>query len=139
MISKPIIYKSFKDFNNHRKKTNRAVVFSHTPFSNFLKFRDHQWDLPTIWKTRLLRHILKTSTCVHERSGPQFFRTTTGIRSEADVLHNLLFLPLYLDVAFKKIWVVVSSYWMIWMNKYTAPLCSNKKFSWQFFIDFVDI
>ena len=37
----PIIYKLFKDFTNHRKKTNRAVVFSCRPFSNILKYRDH--------------------------------------------------------------------------------------------------
>ena len=53
-----IIYKVFKDFTNHRKKTNRAAVFSCRPFSNILKYRDHWWDLPTIWKTRLLQtHI----------------------------------------------------------------------------------
>ena len=28
VINNPIIYKFFKDFTNHRKKTNRAVVFS---------------------------------------------------------------------------------------------------------------
>ena len=27
VINNPIIYKFFKDFTNHRKKTNRAVVF----------------------------------------------------------------------------------------------------------------
>ena len=27
-------------FTNYRKKTNRAVVFSHTPFPNILKCRD---------------------------------------------------------------------------------------------------
>ena len=31
MINKCIIYKFFKDFPNHRKKTNRAVVFSCRP------------------------------------------------------------------------------------------------------------
>ena len=53
MINNSIIYKFFKDFTNHRKNTNRAVVFSRRPFPNILKYRDHQWDLPTIWKTRL--------------------------------------------------------------------------------------
>ena len=44
--------------NNHRKKTNRAVVFSSRPFPNILKHRDHRRDLPTIRKTRLLQtHI----------------------------------------------------------------------------------
>ena len=31
VINKPFIYKFFKDFTNHRKKTNRAVVFSCRP------------------------------------------------------------------------------------------------------------
>ena len=53
-----IIYKFFKGFTNHRKKTNRTVVFSSRPFPNILKYRDHQWDLSTIWKTRLFQtHI----------------------------------------------------------------------------------
>ena len=37
-----VIYRFFKDFSNHRKKTNRAVVFSSKPFPNVLKCRDHQ-------------------------------------------------------------------------------------------------
>ena len=37
VINKPIIYKFFKDFTNHIKKTNRAVVFSSKPFPNILK------------------------------------------------------------------------------------------------------
>ena len=28
-------------FTSHRKKTNRAVVFSFRPFPNILKYRDH--------------------------------------------------------------------------------------------------
>ena len=50
-----IVYKFFKDFANHRKKTNRVAVLSCKPFPNILKYRDHEWDLPTIWKTRLLQ------------------------------------------------------------------------------------
>ena len=38
----PMIYKFFKDFTNHRKKTNRAVVFSCRPSLNILKYRDHR-------------------------------------------------------------------------------------------------
>ena len=37
MINNSIIYKFFKDFTNHRKKTNRAVVFNCWPFPNSLK------------------------------------------------------------------------------------------------------
>ena len=37
MINNPIIYKYLKDFTNHRKKTNKAIVFSCRPFPNILK------------------------------------------------------------------------------------------------------
>ena len=38
VINNFIIYKLFKDFSNHRKKTNRVVVvFSCRPFPNILK------------------------------------------------------------------------------------------------------
>ena len=47
-------YKFFKDFTYHRKKINRAVVFSCRPFPNILKYRDHHSDLSTIWKTMFL-------------------------------------------------------------------------------------
>ena len=47
-------YKFFKDFTKHRKKTNKAVVFSHAPFSNILKYWDYRRNLPTIWKTILV-------------------------------------------------------------------------------------
>ena len=40
MINNCVIYQFFQDFTNHRKKTNRAVVFSRRPFSNILKYRD---------------------------------------------------------------------------------------------------
>ena len=55
VINSPIIYKFLKDFINHRKETNRVVVFSSRPFPNILKYRDHGWDLPTVWKTRLFQ------------------------------------------------------------------------------------
>ena len=48
------LYKLSKVFTNHTKKTNRVVVFSCRTFPNILKYRDHQWNLPTIWKTRIL-------------------------------------------------------------------------------------
>ena len=69
VINKSIIYKLFKDFTNHRKKTNRAVVFSHTLFNHLLA--------PTVlntgttnetfqqsWKQDSSRDILKFSQCV---------------------------------------------------------------------------
>ena len=34
---------------------NRVINFSRRPFPNINKYRDHQWDLPTVWKTRLFQ------------------------------------------------------------------------------------
>ena len=51
----------FKDFTNRRKKTNRAVVFSGRSFPNIPKYRNHWWNLPTIWKTRLLKSLIEAS------------------------------------------------------------------------------
>ena len=59
VINNSIIYKFFKGFTNHRKNINRAVVFSSRFFPNILKYRDHWWDLLTIWKTRLLQTLIK--------------------------------------------------------------------------------
>ena len=45
-------------FTRLTKKTNKAVVFSYRLFPNILKYREHQWNLQTIWKTRFFRtHI----------------------------------------------------------------------------------
>ena len=65
VINNLIIYKFFKDFTNHKKKTNRVVAFSCRPSSNIFKYRDHQWDLPTIWKTRLLQTLIKSSASMY--------------------------------------------------------------------------
>ena len=46
MINSFIIYKFFKDFINHRKKTSRVVAFSYRPFPNILK-----GTLMQIWKS----------------------------------------------------------------------------------------
>ena len=50
MINKHIIYKFFKDFANHKKKSKRVVVFSCKPFPNIFKYKNPQSDPPTIWK-----------------------------------------------------------------------------------------
>ena len=42
VINNPIIYKFFKDFTNHRKKTIRVVIFSFRPFPKILKYREYQ-------------------------------------------------------------------------------------------------
>ena len=53
------VSKSLKDFFNHRKKTSGPVVFSCRPFHYILKYRDHWWNLSTIWKTRLLKTLIE--------------------------------------------------------------------------------
>ena len=65
VINNPIIYKFFKDFTNYRKKTDRAVVFSWRSFPNILKYRDHWWNLPAIWRKRLFKiQLLLTNNYV---------------------------------------------------------------------------
>ena len=59
VINSSIIYKFFKDFTNHRKKTNRAVVFSCRHFPMILKYRNHRRNLPSIWKARLLQTLIE--------------------------------------------------------------------------------
>ena len=43
MISKPIIYKFFKDFTNHRKKTNKVVVFCSKTLIQELRLGFNVW------------------------------------------------------------------------------------------------
>ena len=85
-IKNSIIYEFFKDFPNHRRTTNRAVVFNRTPSPNILKYRDHRWDLSIIWKTRFLQiHIEEFILYMYKNSGSHFFRTTAGKQSGPDV------------------------------------------------------
>ena len=70
---------------NHRKKTKRAVIFR--LFQNIFKYRDHRWNLPTIWKTRLLQTLLLNWTVQLVSKKVQahsFFRTTTKMQSRQD-------------------------------------------------------
>ena len=84
MINNSFICKFFKDFTNHRKKTNRTVVFICRPFHNILKYRDRRWNLPAIWKTRLLQTVI-------DEFSYEFFRTTTGIQSRPDAFDKSRF------------------------------------------------
>ena len=62
MINNPIIYKFFKGFAKQKKKTNWVVVLSCRPFPSIFKYRDHELDFPTFWKTRHFQtHIEKFS------------------------------------------------------------------------------
>ena len=67
MINKAIIYKFFKDFANQRKETSKMVALSHRPFSNICKYRDHRWELSTIWKKDCFRLMLKHSVSMYEK------------------------------------------------------------------------
>ena len=82
MINNPIIYKFFKDFTNHRKETNRAVVFSSSKSG----------------KQDIFRHILKISASMYGSSGSQFFRTTTGIQSGPDTFDESRFVMAFLTI-----------------------------------------
>ena len=44
VINNIIICKFYEDFSNHRKKINRAVVFSYRPLPNILNYRNNQWE-----------------------------------------------------------------------------------------------
>ena len=70
--------------NIHRPATlqiSKAVVFSQTLSPNIFKYRDHWWDLPTIWKTRFLQKNIVQLNWYVQSSCLQFFTTTTGIQS----------------------------------------------------------
>ena len=76
--NKPIIYKFFKYFTNHRKKPETVVLFSVSTFPNILKCKDHRCDFPTICKTRFNQ---THNESLNESSDTQLFRTNTGIQS----------------------------------------------------------
>ena len=44
-MNKYIINKFFEDFTNHKKKNNKAAVFSHRPLPKILEYRVLKWDL----------------------------------------------------------------------------------------------
>ena len=72
----------FKDITNHRKKTNRVVVFNCTvdlcpTFLNTVTFDE---IFQQSGKQCSFRHILKSSASMYETSSSQFFRTTSGIQ-----------------------------------------------------------
>ena len=91
MISNPVIYKFFKDFNNHRKNTNMAAVFSSIHFSNILNKGTTDETFQKSGKQDSFRHFLKSSASVYENSGSQFFKTTSGKQSGPDVFDESRF------------------------------------------------
>ena len=98
MINNPIIYKLFKDFTNHRKKTNRAVVLAVDLSPAFLNTGTTDETFQQSGKRDSFRHILKSSASMYETSGRQFFRTTTGIQSEPDAFDESRFIMTFLTV-----------------------------------------
>ena len=94
----PIIYKFFKDFTNYRKKTNRAVVLSCRPFLKFLNTGTTDETFQQSGKQDYFRHVLKSSASMHESSGSQFFRTTTGIKSGPDAFDESRFIMTLLTI-----------------------------------------
>ena len=98
MNNNPIIYKFFKDFTNHRKKTNRVVVFSSGPFPNILNTGTKDETFQQSGKQDSFRHLLKSSASMYESSGSQFFRTTPGIQSGSDAFDESRFVLIFLTI-----------------------------------------
>ena len=105
VISNPIICKFFKDFTNHRKKTNRAVVISSRPFLGLLKYflsilntGTTNETLQKSGKQEFFRHILKSSSSIHESYGSEFFRATTGTQSGPAAFDESRFVVTFLTI-----------------------------------------
>ena len=81
VVNKPIIYRFFKDFSKHRKKTNREVVLTVDLSAAFLSTETTNETFQQSGKEDSFRHILKVerAASMYEISGSQFFRTTTRI------------------------------------------------------------
>ena len=47
------------DLTNHRKKTNKKVVFCYRPLQKILKYRDHRSDIIAVLKTSFLQTHIK--------------------------------------------------------------------------------
>ena len=95
-----IIYKFFKDFTNHRRKTNRTVGFSCRVFPpTFLKIQgtpmrpsnnlENKTPSDTYWRVQLI-HI--------KVQAEEFFRTTIGLQSRPDVFNESRFLMTFLII-----------------------------------------
>ena len=50
------------------------------------------------WKTRFLRHLLKSSTSIYESPRSHFFRTTTGMQSGPDTFDQSWLVMTYLTI-----------------------------------------
>ena len=96
MINKSIIYKFFKDFNNHKKKNQLAVAFSCRLFPNILNIGSTDETLSSNQDS--LRNILKSSASMYESWGSKFLRTITEIQSGPDVFDESRFIMTFLTI-----------------------------------------
>ena len=93
MISKPKIYKLFRDFVSNKKATNNKIVFSCRPVRNVLNYKGNRWDLPTIWKKCSLRNIWKVV------NNSELFTTTPGMQPERDAMEeSRLFMTFFTNI-----------------------------------------
>ena len=77
-----IICKFFKYFTNSGKKANRAAIdFSRITLPNILNHRVQDETFQQSGKQDSFRDLLQSSDNMYEKSGSQFFRTTTRIKS----------------------------------------------------------
>ena len=87
VINQLIIYKFFKEFINHKKKTNRAVVFSCRCLPNILKYCDYRLNIKKFRWSRFNQAQIKNFTAnMYESSGSQFLQTTTGTQRKPETL-----------------------------------------------------
>ena len=84
MIKNPITYKFFKNFTNHRRKTNRTVVFNRAPFTNILKYRDPDETFQQSGIQYSLRWIVKVQLVFMKIQVHSSFWSTTGIHLGSD-------------------------------------------------------
>ena len=96
MINGPLFTsfsKTLLTTTNHRKKTNKAVVFSCGSSPTFLgPLMKHLNNLENTNPS----DILKTSNSMYESSVSQSFRTNTGIQSGPDIFHESRFVMTFL-------------------------------------------
>ena len=98
MINNPIIYKFFKDFTNHRRKTNRVVFLAVELSSTFLNTGTTNETFQQSGKQDSFRHILKSSANMYESSGSQFFRTNTAVQPVPDTFDESRFVMNFLTI-----------------------------------------
>ena len=86
-IKKPIIYQFFKDFTNHRNRANEAKKKLATDLlPELLNTRRTDETFHKSSEQDHFKAIVKISTNMHEKSGSQLFRTTSGIPSGPYIL-----------------------------------------------------